>query len=56
MKSFREGFIAFLIVLALFLGLCWLCGFTPDGILWGHWPTINDHPENVPDDPNPTTP
>lgn len=55
-KEFRDGLVAFLVVFAIFLGICWMYGFTPDGIIYGHWPTINDHPENVPDNPNPTTP
>jgi hypothetical protein len=35
-----------LFVVALFVALVWISGFTPDGILYGHWPKIDDHPTN----------
>lgn len=37
---------ASILMLGLFFGLAWLCGFTVDGVLWDHWPDNNDHPTN----------
>jgi len=28
------------------VGLAWVSGFTPDGILFGQWAPIDDHPTN----------
>ncbi|MGA3132466.1 MAG: hypothetical protein ABSD59_16805 [Terracidiphilus sp.] len=44
-ESAREC-IAVLFVSAILVLLAVLCGFTPDGLLNGHWPDTGDHPEN----------
>jgi len=33
-------------MVVLLLGLCFLFGITPDDIVSGQWPTIDDHPTN----------
>jgi hypothetical protein len=38
---------AILFVAILGAMLFFLCGGSIDGLLYGHWPTVNDHPTNV---------
>ena len=33
-------------MVVVFVVVAWVSGFTPDGILYGHWPEIDDHPTN----------
>jgi hypothetical protein len=46
MKSIMKDVAAVIFMLALFICLCWLFGFTPDGLEFGKWPAIGQHPEN----------
>ena len=46
MKKFQSNCLAVLAMVALLLPLAWIFGFTPDGILAGQWPRIDDHPTN----------
>jgi hypothetical protein len=46
MKELRRDCFVVLLMLALFVALTGVLGFTPDGILYGHWPEDDDHPTN----------
>ena len=55
MKELVRYCVSLLFVFALLVVLAWLSGFTLDGIVYGHWPEIDDHPRNWDDtasDPN----
>lgn len=46
MKCVLACAVSFALMLSLFCGMAWLCGFTPAGVLYGHWPENDDHPTN----------
>jgi hypothetical protein len=46
MREFKRGILAFLFMASLTVALFLLCGSSFDGILYGHWPEIDDHPTN----------
>ena len=46
MREFKRGILAFLFMASLTVALFLLCVGSFDGILYGHWPEIEDHPAN----------
>ena len=46
MQEFKRGVLAFLFMTSLAVTLFLLCGGSLDGLLYGHWPEIDDHPTN----------
>jgi len=46
MQNFVRNCFALLFLWVVLAGLAWVCGFTPDGLLYGNWPEVGDHPTN----------
>jgi hypothetical protein len=46
LRKTAQTVFAILLIGAIFLMLALVCGVTPDGLLYGHWPDIDDHPTN----------
>ena len=47
MRGYVRNTLAILCVACLGLALFFLCGGSLDGILYGHWPPVNDHPTSA---------
>lgn len=46
MKRVVRECLSLVLMGAVLVGLAWVSGFTPDGILFGQWPGSDDHPTN----------
>jgi hypothetical protein len=46
MHNFSRNCLVVLFMAAVLTGVAWLAGFTPDGILYGHWHDSDDHSTN----------
>jgi len=46
MQEFKRNVLAFLFMLSLLVTLFFVFDGSVDGILYGHWPEIDDHPTN----------
>jgi hypothetical protein len=46
MQEFKRNVLAFVFMLSVFVALFFLFGGSLDGLLYNHWPEIDDHPTN----------
>ena len=44
--EFKRSVLAFLLACWIFIVLFYFCGGSLDGVLYGRWPEIDDHPTN----------
>jgi hypothetical protein len=46
MREFNQSFLPVFIMAAILMGITWVFGFSPNGLIYGQWPLSDDHPTN----------